>query len=136
MIGLANAGMEHRRRRRGAESIREQFRQMIDLGAFEAKNQAWLGTELPHAHGNRSAQPLGDSRGVLAQGAGQDKHRVEAAHLGEDGDGIGPRGGGVKQGAPRRFGAGEPHGPRRRVPHQGHAHDLSRALEHGENTRG
>jgi len=81
-------------------------------GVSDEKDQSGLGAELSGAGGDGLGEASGRGRGRVGQRAGQEDERVEAAHFREDGDGQGPRGGEIEQGAAGAFGAGEPNGLR------------------------
>jgi hypothetical protein len=72
---------QHRARRRLAHQQVEPLHEPIEAFAGHAYRQARTGAELPHAEQHRILQPIDDGISALFQGAGQDKDRIDAAHL-------------------------------------------------------
>ena len=68
-----------------------------EIFAAERQHEPGLRAELPHAHGHRVLQPLGDLRAAFAECSRQDEDRIEAAHLRENRDRLRARSGGIKQ---------------------------------------
>ena len=81
--------------------------QTRNLVGFEVEDQPRLGAELTGPEGERGRQLGGDRGASIALGGGADDDRVEARHLGEDGDWPRSCGGGVGEGPSGGLRAGE-----------------------------
>ena len=90
-VRLGDAGRQHRRRGRRGEALGQRGDERIAGVAPRHEGEAGVGAELPRAERHRSGEPLGERLGPLGQRARKHDERVDAPHLGIDGDRHGPR---------------------------------------------
>ena len=134
--GMADARVEHRSGSRSADGGGEIFGEAFKIRAAQAEDEAGFGAELADTHGDGVLEALNDLRAAFLQGAREDEERVEAAHLGEDGDGIGATGGGVEERAASEAGAGEAGGAGERMLDQRDPDFVARTVEQGKDAVG
>lgn len=136
LIGFRDALVEHGARGCGLDGGGEGAAESGGFRAIGDEDDAGFGAELADALGDGGGDLVGDFRGFFFEGGGEDDDGVEAAHFGEDGDGIRAGGGGIEELAASGEGAGEADGAGARVFHEWEADGAAGALEHGENAGG
>ena len=109
--------------------MREGVRKLIQFGTGHGEHQARLRAKLANAERERLLQSLGKRRPALAQCARQQEDRIQAAHLGKDGDRIRPRGRRVEQRPACGARASEPRRARVRMFHQRCPDDRAAAVQ-------
>ena len=111
LIGFANAGRQHGRGRGCFDGGFCRGEEFVERRACNAEDEAGIGAELPRAERQRADEFLPDVLRAGGKRVRHQEHRIDAAHLGIDGDRLGTR---------RR----RPHQRRAAGPRSGEAHRL------------
>ncbi len=136
VVGLGDAGGEHGEAGGGAGEGFELLAEGRCAGYLGHKDEAGFSAELAGAEGEGAVEAAGFDFGVGGERAGQDEDGVDAAHLGEAGDGGLAGGGEVHESAAAALRPGEGDGADGRVLYEGFADAEALVVEHGEDARG
>ena len=97
-VGFGDAGVEHGAGLELIDAGGECLGKLVEGWGLQAYEDAGVGTELAHTEGDGGGVHLGGALGVGGELVGEEEDGVDAAHLGEDGDGLGAGIGVVKEG--------------------------------------
>jgi hypothetical protein len=100
MVTVADSCVEHGGRRCAGNRRGKLRGELLQVGSAHAKDQPRFGAELANAQRDGAAECISDLRSSLAQSAGEEEDRIQAAHFRENGNGIGAGARGIEEGAP------------------------------------
>ena len=95
--------------------------EVVEAGAVGGDDEAGVGAELAGPHGEGADEGLAEVGAAGGEGAVEQEDRVDGAHLGVDGDGLGAGGRGRDECCSAGTGSGEADGLDARIGDQGDA---------------
>ena len=134
-IVLCDAGGEHRRGRRLRDSVASRGEEAVKTGPVDGDHQAGISAELARSHRERCDERAAEVGAVGGQGAVEQEHRVDGAHLGVDRDGLGAGRRAGDESRSRSAGPGEADRLDSPVGYEGDSEFGPRLEEQGEGTR-